>query len=64
MSGFGINVSKLMRVAGWTMNRIEPGTDQDKVSMGTICGLVLLAEIFLYLVLVEQYGCYCLNLIS
>jgi predicted metal-binding protein len=42
MSGFGINVSKLMQVAGWTMNRITQDTRQDGVSMGTVCGLVLI----------------------
>lgn len=42
MSGFGINVSKLMQVAGWTMNRITQDTRQDEVSMGTVCGLVLI----------------------
>ena len=42
MSGFGINVSKLMEVAGWTMSRINRGIDQDKTSMSTVCGLVLI----------------------
>jgi len=42
MSGFGINVSKLMQVAGWTMNRSTPETASDKSSMGTVCGLVLI----------------------
>jgi len=42
MSGFGINVSKLMQVAGWTMKRITQDTRQDGVSMGTVCGLVLI----------------------
>ena len=42
MSGFGINVSKLMEVAGWTMSRITQETGRDKVSMGTVCGLVLI----------------------
>jgi len=41
MSGFGINVSKLMQAAGWTMNPTTEGTAQDKTSMGTVCGLVL-----------------------
>ncbi len=44
MSGFGINVSKLMETAGWTMNRISAETDQAPSSgMGTVCGLVLIA---------------------
>jgi predicted metal-binding protein len=42
MSGFGINVSKLMGAAGWTMSRIIRETDQDKTSMSTVCGLVLI----------------------
>lgn len=42
MSGFGINVSKLMQAAGWTMQRATPGATRDKTSTGTVCGLVLL----------------------
>jgi hypothetical protein len=42
MSGFGINVSKLMEVAGWTMSRVTQDTGQDEVYMGTVCGLVLI----------------------
>ena len=42
MSGFGINVSRLMEAAGWTMKRIAQDTSRDKVSMGTVCGLVLI----------------------
>jgi predicted metal-binding protein len=43
MSGFGINVSKLMRCAGWTMNRLGSEADKGKTSgTGTLCGLVLL----------------------
>jgi predicted metal-binding protein len=42
MSGFGINVSKLMQVAGWTMRRVNQDTGGDKISMGTVCGLVLI----------------------
>jgi predicted metal-binding protein len=44
MSGFGINVSKLMQVAGWTMNRANPESaamSQGETSMATVCGLVL-----------------------
>ncbi len=40
MSGFGVNVSKLMLAAGWSMNRSERETGT--VSMGTVCGLVLI----------------------
>jgi hypothetical protein len=42
MSGFGINVSKLMEAAGLTMNRITQNTSLEKVSIGTVCGLVLI----------------------
>ncbi|MCU0574027.1 MAG: DUF2284 domain-containing protein [Syntrophobacteraceae bacterium] len=42
MSGFGINVSKLMQTAGWSMNRADGKTDRDRTSgTGTVCGLVL-----------------------
>lgn len=42
MSGFGINVSKLMETAGWTMHRSLPGVAPSKTTMLTVCGLVLL----------------------
>lgn len=42
MSGFGIDVSKLMQVAGWTMQRSTEKTPQDKASTGTVCGLILI----------------------
>jgi len=42
MSGFGINVSKLMKVAGWTMNRYTREADPDKASTAPICGLILI----------------------
>jgi predicted metal-binding protein len=41
MSGFGINVSRLMQAAGWHMDRITRDTDSDEVPMGTVSGLVL-----------------------
>lgn len=41
MSGFGINVSKLLQAAGWQMDRITRDTDPDDVPMGTVSGLVL-----------------------
>jgi len=41
MSGFGINVSELMKTAGWHMDRITRETDPDEVPMGTVSGLVL-----------------------
>lgn len=41
MSGFGINVGKLMKAAGWRMERITSETDPDSVPMGMVCGMVL-----------------------
>ena len=41
MSGFGINVSKLLQAAGWQMDRITRDTDPEVVPMGTVSGLVL-----------------------
>lgn len=42
MSGFGINVSKLMQAAGWTMKRSTRGVEPGEASTGTVCGLVLI----------------------
>jgi predicted metal-binding protein len=42
MSGFGINVPKLLQAAGWHMDRITAETDPDDVPMGSVSGLVLL----------------------
>jgi predicted metal-binding protein len=42
MSGFGINVSRLMRAAGWTLNRVPPESTPRETSMASICGLVLI----------------------
>lgn len=42
MSGFGIDVSKLMESAGWAMNRADPGGRTDSPSTGTLAGLVLI----------------------
>ncbi len=41
MSGFGINVSKLMEAAGWKLSVAEREGDKDKAKIGTLCGLVL-----------------------
>ncbi len=43
MSGFGINVSKLMAAAGWQMDRITRETDPALVKTGTVSGLVLVS---------------------
>ncbi len=41
MSGFGINVSKLKDIAGWSDQR-RPGTDKpDQLEMGAVYGLIL-----------------------
>jgi predicted metal-binding protein len=42
MSGFGINVSKLMKAAGWTLHRKVSGTESEETSLATVCGLVLI----------------------
>ncbi len=42
MSGFGINVSKLLQAAGWHMDKIIRETDPRDVPMGSVSGLVLI----------------------
>ena len=42
MSGYGINVSRLMDLAGWPMKRITRETDTTEIPMGAISGLVLI----------------------
>jgi len=42
MSGFGINVSKLLQSAGWHMDKIIRETNPDDVPMGAVSGLVLI----------------------
>jgi predicted metal-binding protein len=42
MSGFGVNVSKLMQAAGWPMNRPASETDPGAASTGTLAGVVLI----------------------
>ena len=42
MSGFGINVSKLMQAAGWTLDRASPESTPGETKMATVCGLVLI----------------------
>ena len=42
MSGFGINVSKLMQTAGWSMNRVHAGAGSGQPSTGTLAALVLI----------------------
>ena len=42
MSGFGINVSKLMEAAGMPYDMITHEAEETRTSMGTVCGLVLI----------------------
>jgi len=42
MSGFGINVSKLMEAAGMPYGMVAKEAEVEKISMGTVCGLVLI----------------------
>ena len=42
MSGFGINVLKLKKAAGWMSNKMPLDIDPDSVSMDTVCGLILI----------------------
>ena len=44
MSGFGIDVSRLMAAAGWKMDRITRETDPETVKTGMLCGLVLIGR--------------------
>lgn len=41
MSGFGIDVTRLMAAAGWPMNRVE-AEREDGPAMGTVSGMVLI----------------------
>lgn len=41
MSGFGINVHRLMQAADWPMEKITRDTNPDQISMGSVTGLVL-----------------------
>ena len=42
MSGFGINVSKLMEAAGMSYSMVTREAGSVKISMGTVCGLILI----------------------
>jgi predicted metal-binding protein len=42
MSGFGIDVAKLFKTSGWTMNWTHPDTDSAATQMANVCGLVLI----------------------
>lgn len=42
MSGFGINVTRLMEAAGWSMKRAASGNAARTNEMATVCGLILI----------------------
>ena len=42
MSGFGINVSKLMQTAGMPYGLVAQEVEEETISMGTVCGLILI----------------------
>ena len=42
MSGFGINVAKLMEIADWTANWVTHDTDSSAIKMANVNGLILL----------------------
>ena len=42
MSGFGINVLKLKKAAGWMSKKTPRDTDPDAVSVETVCALILI----------------------
>jgi predicted metal-binding protein len=42
MSGFGINVAKLFKTAGWKMSWTARDTDSTETQMANVCGLVLI----------------------
>ena len=44
MSGFGINVAKLMQSAGWPLKPAKPDDASDAESMTWVAGLVLISE--------------------
>lgn len=44
MSGFGVDTTALLRSAGWTLHRLDPGAAQAPDSQGTVCGVVLLGQ--------------------
>ena len=44
MSGFGVNVDKMMKAAGWSMTWVAYGLSSEESRMSSICGMVALAE--------------------
>jgi predicted metal-binding protein len=45
MSGYGINVSKLMEAAGWQLEKITARTDPGKIPTGSLCAMVLIPDV-------------------
>lgn len=43
MSGFGVDTTAMLRAAGFTLRRVDPGAEPSPDATGTVCGLVLLA---------------------
>jgi predicted metal-binding protein len=41
LSGFGVDTTAMLRAAGWTLRRVDPGAASDADATGTVCGLVL-----------------------
>lgn len=43
LSGFGVNVQKLLQAAGWTMHGRNPAPDKDVSPLTSLCGMVLIS---------------------
>jgi len=43
MSGYGVDTTAMLRAAGLTLLRVDPGAEPPPDASGTVCGLVLLA---------------------
>jgi hypothetical protein len=43
MSGYGIDVTRLMAAAGWTLRPVTADPDPNQAATGSICALVLIA---------------------
>ena len=42
MSGFGVDVTRLMEEAGWTLNRVNQEQKRNQGETGTLCGVILI----------------------
>jgi predicted metal-binding protein len=45
MSGFGINVAKLIKSAGWSGEKVAPEDAMDAESMSWVAGLIVIADV-------------------